>query len=107
MNLPSALARIPHEDVCTHVYLEVLTRKKWVIVDSTWDKGLSKVFKINNWDGKSDTSIAVRPSRVYSPSKSKELIEKESKEDIKLDLKKNGKFYSALNDSLSKIRKNH
>ncbi len=34
----------------------------WVLLDATWDPPLEKLgFNVNDWDGSSDTTLAVRP----------------------------------------------
>jgi hypothetical protein len=105
LDLPEEVKRIPHKDVCIHRYVEVFNREqnKWIIVDATWDKGLSSKFKINEWDGKSDTELAVKPVKIYDENRSKEFIEIDTKLIIE-DLKANGEFYKAVNKWLESIR---
>lgn len=105
LNLPEKVAKIPHEDHSTHLYLEALINKKWVIVDATWDIGLKKIFKVNKWDGKSDTKLAVKPIDIFSPQKSADIMNSENYEEMKQDRKVNGKFYKALNKWLEEIRR--
>lgn len=104
LNLPKELEEIPHENDCTHVYLEVLLNNKWVILDATWDKGLEKVLAVNEWDGKSDTVIAVKPTQTFSPEKSARIMADQNEDVINKDLEKNGKFYEAFNNWLIEIR---
>lgn len=106
VNLPKEVEKIPHDDACTHTYLEVYNphKEKWVVVDATWDRGLSNVFKINEWDGENDTAIAVKPTKIYSPEESKRFVENESVDDMKKDLGRNGKFYRAVNTWLETVR---
>jgi len=106
IKLPKRVKKVRHENLSTHTYLEVHDRKKgvWVTVDATWDKGLSKVFSVNEWDGKSDTSLAVKPKKIYSPKQSKKLVEGESIEDVRKDLEAHGNFYKAVNEWLERIR---
>jgi hypothetical protein len=104
LKLPAKLNKIPHYDDCTHIYLEFKIGSKWRILDATWDKGLKKLFHINKWDGKSDTEIAVKPIKIFSPRKSLEIVMNQSKEAINKDLAINGKFYKAFNEWLEKNR---
>jgi len=47
--------------VTYHVSCKVLLEDDWVLVDATWDKPLEKNgFPVNNWDGKKNTSLAVK-----------------------------------------------
>jgi len=102
LDLPERVKIVKHDDDCTHMYLEVFLDGKWVVVDATWDKGLSRVFEINEWDGKTDTKIAVIPTNIYSPGKSLEIL---NAENIEEDLGRNGDFYEAFNEWLEDIRK--
>lgn len=105
VGLPEEVKKIFHENLCTHTYLEVFIPKRgWVVVDATWDKGLSKIFHANDWDGKSDTAVAVKPVKIYSPTESKKYVETENADDIINDLRINGKFYNSINKWLEEIR---
>ncbi len=95
---------VPHENQCTHVFLEIMLENKWVIIDATWDKGLSQIFHINDWDGKSNTKIAVPVLEIYSPEKSEEIMENENADVIEKDLKINGEFYKSFNNYLNSVR---
>ena len=44
LNLTSTLAHIPHDDDCTHTYLEIQSGGNWIILDATWDSGLKNFF---------------------------------------------------------------
>ena len=105
LNLPSELKKIPHDDDCTHVYLEINIKGKWKILDATWDKGLKNIFHVNEWDGKSDTEIAVKPIKIFTPQKSLKIASNQNKETIDNDLKINGDFYKSFNEWLEKMRK--
>jgi len=52
LNLPPKLEKIPHEDDCTHSYLEIKIGDEWKVLDATWDIGLKGIFHVNEWDGK-------------------------------------------------------
>lgn len=102
--LPNEVSEVPHEDLVTHVYLEVKINGSWVIVDPTWDSGVKSVLPVNEWDGKSDTQVAVPVLKTYGLKKSLEVIKSENKEVIEADLAKNGEFYKAFNSWLEKVR---
>lgn len=106
-DLPEDVKNIPHEENCTHTYLEayIPENNKWIIVDATWDKGLSDKFMINEWDGMNDTKNAIQPSKIYSPEESEKFVRTESKEDTEKDLEINGKFYDAFNKWLESLRR--
>jgi hypothetical protein len=101
LNLPSELYKISHEDDSTHVYLEVKIGGEWINVDATWDRRLSKVFKINEWDGESNTQIAVPVVKLFSHKESDDIMADNNEESIREDLKKNGEFYKAFNGWLA------
>lgn len=105
LNLPEELEKIPHDDDCTHTYLEIHLNNEWKILDATWDSGLRNIFHVNEWDGKSDTEIAVKQTKIFTPEKSLEIVNNQNKELIEKDLKINGKFYEAFNEWLEKNRK--
>lgn len=105
MKLPTKVQDIPHEGESTHSYLEVKIRNEWIAVDATWDKGLKDVFEINEWDGKSNTKVAVPVRECFTLDKSAEYMkESNSSEAILDDLRKNGRFYGAFNNWLAEIR---
>ena len=105
INLPEKVFNIPHEDLSTHVYLEILIDNKWIIMDATWDSKLNKIFDINNWDNKTNNKIAVEPIETFTPEKSLDIMENIDEKEILDDLKINGEFYKAFNDWLEEIRK--
>lgn len=104
LNIPKDIISVPHENQCTHVFLEIILENKWVIIDATWDKGLSQIFHINNWNGKSNTKVAVPVLEIYSPEKSEEIMKNENTDIIEKDLKINGEFYKSFNNYLNFIR---
>ena len=105
LHLPKKIEKITHEDDCTHTFLEVKVGKYWKTLDPTWDKKLKNIFQINEWNGKSSTKIAVKPIKIFTPQKSLRIVQNQTKEVINRDLKRNGKFYKALNDWLESKRK--
>jgi len=104
LNLPPELEKIPHDNDCTHTYLEIIIDGTWKILDATWDIGLKNIFHINKWDGKSDTKIAVKPVKIFTPQKSLKIVNNQNEDVIKKDLEINGKFYKGFNEWLDKNR---
>ncbi|MDD4409070.1 MAG: hypothetical protein PHW52_00260 [Candidatus Pacebacteria bacterium] len=104
MSLPENLLTIPHDDNSTHAYLEVLINEEWKKVDATWDKFLEKILPINEWDGVSDTRIAIPVISTYSPEESLLIMESESRKIVEADLEVNGSFYKAFNAWLEEVR---
>jgi hypothetical protein len=106
LNLPEDLQSIPHEDACTHVYLEVKIGNDWRVVDPTWDVGLKGLFPIAEWDGVGDTGIGLPVRSIFSPEESlKILIDSNIEKEVCKDMKVNGKFYGAFNKWLEEYRK--
>ncbi len=97
LNLPKKIKNIPHTDKCEHLYLEIFIDKKWTTIDATWDSALSNILKVNYWDGKSDTEIAVPPSKIFSANK-KTLSHCKTKQAVLKDIEENKNFYEALNN---------
>ena len=104
IDLPSEVSDVPHDDLSSHVWLEVLIDGEWIVVDATWDSGLKNILHVNEWDGKSNTQPAVKPIEIFSPQKSADIMNNENDEDILNDLKINGEFYKAFNDWLEEQR---
>lgn len=92
--------KIPHDNDCTHTYLEIKIDGDWKTLDATWDSDLKGIFYINQWDGKSNTEIALKPVKIFSPQKSLEIVNNQSEEVIQKDLQINKEFYKAVNDWL-------
>lgn len=108
MSLPEELLQIPHDDLETHEYLEVLIPEngKWVIVDPTWDRKIKhSSVPIAEWDGLSDTVVGIPVEKVWSPEESEKLNAEED-EDREVYLQRNGKFFDALNRWLESLRRN-
>lgn len=104
LNLSNDLNRVAHENNSTHVYLEVKIGNEWKNVDATWDRGLSCILPVNEWNGESDTKIAVPVVELFSDEESVKIMTNDDIEIIKDDLKKNGEFYIAFNNWLIKNR---
>ncbi len=102
ISLPKELKRIPHEKTSYHSYVEVFLHGKWVRLDATWDKPLQHILPVSEWDGTSDTPIAVKPIKIFSRYEEYPHFEDTIIDD---DVKVNGKFYHALNLWLESERK--
>jgi hypothetical protein len=100
LDMPESLKQIPHEDRTVHVYLEVYNKKqaRWMTVDATWDKGLASKLPVSEWDGRSDTTLAVKPTESLKTIESQEEFDK-----IFAD-NHDGKFAEALNKWLESVR---
>ncbi|MCK9186592.1 hypothetical protein M0P48_04095 [Candidatus Gracilibacteria bacterium] len=97
-SIPKKILEIPHVDKCEHLYLEAFINKKWVTLDITWDILLNKIFAIKEWDGISDTDIAVKPLEILSQEENQNLSHNVNNvENFLEDIKNNRAFYKALN----------
>jgi len=105
LDTPESLKQIPHEDHAVHVCLEVYNKEqaRWMTVDATWDKGLASKLPVSKWDGKSDTSLAIKPLERLNPIESQEEFD-QLKPRIQQAIKVNGKFFEALNKWMESIR---
>ena len=105
LSLPKDLKKISHSGKSSHIYLEIKLDGVWRILDATWDKGLKGLFHVSEWDGKSNTEIAVKPVKIFSAEETTKVVKMENDEiSIKRDLEANGKFYEAFNKWLEKNR---
>jgi len=104
LNIPAKILKIFHTNKCEHLYLEVLIENQWIVLDATWDIGLKNILKINKWDGKSNTDLAVKPLKIYSPKEKRNLLHNETKESFLKDIETSGAFYRAFNEWLEKNR---
>ena len=68
---------------------------------------MKNVFEVNNWDGKSNTKLAVKPLEIHKPQKNCKLSHNASKENFMKDISENGKFYKEFNNWLEKERSKH
>jgi hypothetical protein len=106
LNLPEEVTKMPHDDNCSHTYLEVKIDGQWKIIDVTWDSGLKNFFPVNEWDDKPDNKLAIPCLECLSPEESLEYIKRiTTNEAIIADLEENGQFYKAMNEWLEKCRK--
>lgn len=104
ITLPLEIASIPHDDECSHVYLEVKVDDAWTIVDATWDPGLAPILPINEWTEGKDMIIAVPAIETLSPADSAALMAAITPHDVEADLEKHLPFYEAFNAWLEAIR---
>jgi hypothetical protein len=105
LHLPEKLQNIPHENDCTHLYLEFKNDNIWHTLDATWDKELSPTFQVNDWDGKASTEILVPSIEVLSTDKSNEIVDICYDKDVfDRDIELNGDFYNAINIWLELLR---
>lgn len=106
LSLPEEILSAKHDDNASHTYFEAEIGGKWVKIDPTWDPGIRSVFHVNEWDGKSDTPIAVPATETLSPDKSAEFLARcNAPEAVRDDLAANGEFYKAFNEYLEKARR--
>jgi hypothetical protein len=105
LGIPQEILNIPHsEDTATHVFVEVLLKNnKWVKIDPTWDKGLSKILPVASWDGENDTVIAVPVEKYYGDEESEKMMIPDE-EGFKKERAENIEFYQAINEWLEKMR---
>jgi hypothetical protein len=104
--LPKEVASIAHDNLCTHVFLEIQIGDERIYVDPTRDSWLKNVFHIHERDWISSTYFAVKPIRFYDLPTSHEImtwanIDQETVD----DLVKHAPFYKALNNWFVSIRK--
>jgi hypothetical protein len=104
IDLPGEVSSVPHDDLSSHVWLEVLIDGEWITIDATWDVGLKNIFHVNEWDGKSNTEIAVKILEVFSPEKSAEIMDGENGDNFSDDSKTDKEFCRTFNEWLEEQR---
>ncbi|OFY50869.1 MAG: hypothetical protein A2W85_10265 [Bacteroidetes bacterium GWF2_41_31] len=82
LSIPEEILNLQKDDIATHVYLEVDIDGTWIKVDPTWDAGLGNILPVADWDGKTDTLLAVASIEVYSVEKSAEIMSDCQSEDV-------------------------
>ena len=104
LDMPESLKEIPHVDRAVHFYLEVYNKEqaRWMTVDATWDKGLAPKLPVSEWDGRSDTIIAVKPVEILKERRDE--FDKSSEAKWAEAIEANGKFFEALNKWVESIR---
>lgn len=101
MPLPPEVAGVPHADDSTHVYLEALLDGVWRDLDPTWDAGLAGTLPVAEWDGRTDTPVAVPIRSLRSHEESARIMSGGWDGD---DILANGEFYRAFDDWLVRVR---
>ncbi|QQG39692.1 MAG: hypothetical protein HYS81_04975 [Candidatus Aenigmatarchaeota archaeon] len=109
-DIPKDIIALPHEDPETHEYLEVWIPEKtaWAKVDATWDSRIRNMkIPIAEWDGLSDTKLAVSPLKTLSPENSTKFIDNETQDRDAYEayMEKNREFFVALNGWLDSMRR--
>ena len=66
MGIPTELLQLTSKPTVNHFFLKVIIpeRKRWVIVDATWDNRFANELPVNDWDGLSDTTLAYSSDRL-------------------------------------------
>lgn len=90
--------------ISEHVYLEMHMKWLRINLDPTWDKALSSIFTISNWNWWNSTELAVKPIKIYSENESSEIMKSIDEYAIEKDIETNYEFYSDLNDYLDSKR---
>jgi hypothetical protein len=103
LNLPGGVLQVSHLDDCTHVYVEVKLGDRWVNIDPTWDSKIGSVLPIAEWDGATNTILAVPVEKYYNDEESEKLMIPDETEFNK-DIEINGEFYRKINEWLESAR---
>jgi hypothetical protein len=104
LNLPENVLNIPHEDVSTHVYLEVYARDTWIDLDATWDPGLQSLFQVTEWNGEDSTPIAVPVIKTFDDVTSQKIMSTLDQDAWQEHMNINKPFYQAINECLEQTR---
>ncbi len=104
LHLPDEIATVPHDDNCSHVYLDALIDGQWRIIDATWDPGLSSILPVNEWVDGRDMKVAVPATKTLPPEESAEFMQSLTTHDAEVDLEKHREFYRALNQWFTEVR---
>lgn len=101
-NLPDklkVLAKKCGANLRGHLAATSFINGKWILLDATWDKPIEKLgFHVNEWDGISDTTLAVKPIGKL------EVLEDVSRDSV-TRTRTEMKFYDKLNEWLDGARK--
>lgn len=64
--IPTQLLQLAPRPTVNHLFLKVFIpeKKKWIIVDATWDKRFAGKLPVNDWDGLSDTKLAYSSNQL-------------------------------------------
>lgn len=99
--IPEEILKISHKDIENHLFLEIELDGKWIVLDCTMD---SKFPVFNEWDGKSDCKLGVKPRKTFTPLESS-FLEKQEPFHFEDIFKQNKDFFIALNKFYESIRK--
>jgi hypothetical protein len=107
LRLPASVLAIAHEKIPSHQFLEVQIpeTKDWVVVDPTWDSGLSRIFQVNDWDGMTATACAVPIYRLCTAEESAKIFKEcEDSGAMSAYFEDQGPFLRAVNVYLQEAR---
>lgn len=95
--IPKEIIKKKDSSIGLHLALKIKIKNKWIYVDATWDPKLEKIgFPVTkNWNGETDTKLAVRP---------KEIIELNKKPAKRVKVSENKEFFKLLNKWLGEQR---
>lgn len=107
--IPLSLSRLATEEfgISRHYFLNVkgeATKYKWVQIDPTWDIKLKQVFPIAEWNGISDTILAVPTVHIREYTMNDIPV---SLDDFYFRDRSRSKFSYQFNRWLNTIRKNY
>lgn len=100
--------KLGEEMISEHTFLRVFIpeSKQWITVDPTWDKELSSVFPVADWDGLTDTILAVKTNHFTEPkNKRGKFLTPLEIQFIGID--ENNLFVKKFNSWLETIRKHN
>ena len=110
LGLPAEILRLPHVELEHHRHVEVYIPavRRFVQVDPTWDAPLKHVLPVAEWDGRSDTRIAVPVISRY-PVEEGEAEYKRifAEEELRLYLEQMRDFLTAFNNFLAAARRSN
>jgi transglutaminase-like putative cysteine protease len=92
-------------DVTNHLACQAQINGTWVLIDATWDLPLERVgFPVNrNWDGRSDTLLAVHPVNAPDIPALREKKEPGTRNNIQGSTGRDD-FVNLFNDWLDEVR---
>jgi len=95
------------KDLQYHYFVELNLDGRWIKLDTTLDSGLKRKIPVNDWDGFSDTRIAVVPIKFLSEDESRKILKSSlSMKYFREKMKSNGRLYKRLNEVYQEIREN-
>lgn len=103
--IPPVILKAPHDDACTHLYLEAFIENGWRVLDPTWDAGLKSVLPVSVIDPQSlSTSIGVSANKILSPEESRLYMDSVTPDEELRELERSRRFLSGLNTWLEEVR---